>query len=315
MNSIQIIIKMNHNTYRKQFSAVVLGLFLLGMTNAFGQINHDPLPPNNSVTLDNKTLWEHGFTSAGVQSSDEDTDMVTVGSTMPYFIMPDQLLNVAYFAQSSYSATGLTQSTFTWEISTPANGDITALVPNTTQTSPWVEIKWKVTGTVDVTMVEGQGGSCESDPVTIPVKVIQKPEIMFDVISGERTFTECVPDLNARVPYPFPVAPVSSGAITESSDVKITYDIDFVPLNGSPSSRDDLIADVSGTSFTLGNAILSGYGTYTITIKEVSDKTSRKCTFDGGEDAFILGTLAQEKFVYTMLPKPTSGKAYHVPNN
>jgi hypothetical protein len=309
MNSIQIIIKMNHNTYRKQFSAVVLGLFLLGMTNAFGQL---PDPSTTRKITTDRDLSEHGFTSAGLPSDGEKTDSVTVGSTMPYFIMPDANYNSKYFAQNSYAATDLTTSKFNWDVN-PGSGVVAAKNENGTDTSPWVEIKWSATGLVEVSMTEeSQNVSCISDAVKIPVQVIQKPEIMFGEIANERKFTECVPDVNNHT-YDFQVVPLTNGVITQSSGVKITYDLEFAPLGGGASTQSNgNIAEVSNGSFTLE---LKEHGTYTIVIKSVSDKISRKCTFDAPGDAFNLGTADEEKFVYTMLPKPTPGKAYHVPNN
>ncbi|MDR1154108.1 MAG: hypothetical protein LBL04_05305 [Bacteroidales bacterium] len=296
----------------KQFSAVVLGLFLLGMTSAFGQIS--PTPTDHKVTTD-KILWQHGYTSAGDESDDEKIDSVTVGSTMPYFIMPDPLFNTVYFAGASYSATDLTESKFTWTVSTPANGSVTMQNPNDNSTSPWVKIKWNITGLVDVSMTEEQGAGCESDPVPIPVRVIKKPEIRFGEISSERAVTECVTDFSTHT-YDFPVEALSGGVISESSDVIVTYNVKFDPLNGDPSSsQPNLTANVSGgASFTLDNSVLNAHGTYTIVITKVTDRTSRKCTFEGGESEFLLGGDDVETFVYTMLPKPQPGKAYHVPN-
>jgi hypothetical protein len=261
-------------------------------------------------------LFEHGYTSAGDPApATEAIDSVTVGSTMPYFIMPDVNYNSTYFAQSSYSATDLTESTFNWTISKSATGTIAAKAKNDTDTSPWVEIKWNDTDLVNVTMIEeSQSGSCTSDPVVIPVQVIQKPEIKFGEISGERKFTECVPTLGAHS-YAFPVVPLTNAVISESWDVFVTYDVTFTPLNGIPGSPQSGTAPVSNGSFTLDELVLDDYGTYTIVITGISDKTSKKCTFEGGETAFNLSNnIADETFAYTMLPKPQPGKAYHVPN-
>ena len=183
-------------------------------------ISHDPVNRNVQVGTDNTAtspvhnkgnLYESGY-NAGHNAANatldprEVRDSVTIGSTMNYFVMPDQYFNPDYFKQNSYGATNLTHSQFNWSMYTghltTVTGTPIASPPvahqnvNANGTSPWVKVTWGAQGTptnnapsdignYHYTLVmaetpQGVLGACDGEPATIHVVAIPKPTIRFN---------------------------------------------------------------------------------------------------------------------------------------
>lgn len=294
------------NNYMKQFSTVVLGLFLLGMTNAFGQ-NITDNPANHQVTL-GKALYEHGYNKDNLTSKDtprEDIDTVMVTSAMDYFVMPDAYYNKAYFQQADYRQTGLTSSQFVWTVT---NGTETAQSANTaTGTSPWVTITWgNTTGAATAKMKEvpqGLTAACEGEETTIPVFVIAKPTVGFTQVSSAYAAAGCYTDTNiANAGYDFPVS-----VTTSSSQVLVNCSVKWTKLDGT----DGGVTTPTNIPVNSGvfNLTFGDYGTYEVTVTQITDRIARKCEMTGDINS------GQNVFTYSALPQPKAGKTYHVPNN
>ena len=308
------------------FYVLFMGVFLMGLTDVFGQ-NIASNPVGNKIEMvTDTTYYEHEYNLNGLQQAAEKTDTVTVTSKMPYFVMPDDIYNTGYFNQTNYQATNLTTSQFLWTIDN-ANGTAGTIAPrkaNTTSTSPWVMITWTnvtASGKVDtIRMVEKPdiSGACDGDQVKIPVVVIKRPEIIIGthIVTSARDFTECIPDaLGNTVSFAFPVTkPASASVISQSRNVQVTYTLKYTPLSGTSGSAyttSGLTASVDLVSGTFTHsAPFNEHGTYEITITGVSDHISRKSSVAG-----IIGTAAENVFTYMMLPQPKKGRAYHIPNN
>ena len=327
-------------------------LALLGTVSIIAQpstITDDPNDKN--ITVESATLYEHGYNKANISAKDarEAVDSVMVTSTMNYFVMPDKYFNTDYFKQNDYGATNLTHSKFNWNMytgnlsaippsATPlASPSITHSVVNSNGTSPWVKVTWNTVGEFTLSMKEtpqGVLGACDGLPALIPVVVINKPKIKFDTqyAEGDDLFlTECVdPEdkkdgwdgLNNRI-INFPVM-----VTTESGNVRVDYDLIFTPLGGgSPitfSNVTDKWVSTSTKELPLEIDIAAlkakglpdntpAFGSYHIEITRITDHIGRKSNVDGIVDIGE-GDIKENMFTYIILPRPTPGRTYHVPN-
>ena len=305
----------------KQLSALALGIFLTNAAPLFGQTNTDT-PVGNKIGLGGETLYEHGYNKeAGPDAPREVRDTVMVGSTMNYFVMPDKFYNKLFFEQTDYSATDKTNSKFLWEVNNPSFASaITPKTVNGTNTSPWVEIDWAATGNAEIKILEqpqvtGMSALCFAAETIIPVTIIAKPAITFDLPSSGTIYSdvECVnPSVfelggagEVTVNYPITVS-------SQSGNVRIKYilttkDIDGNAV-GTPVTKSDVW--VSKTTGTLP-LTFTGFGVYEVKITEITDHIARKCNMTGD----VTTDNNANVFTYSIVPIPTTGKTYHVPNN
>jgi hypothetical protein len=291
--------------YSNQFVALITGIFLAGMTHSYGQISDKP--NNNNLSLDGKTLYEHGYNSTGQDTSREDRDSVMVTSVMNYFVMPDKNYNAGYYAQTGYAATNLTSSNFVWTVP-GASGTFVPQIPNpTTGTSPWIKVTWIATGITTIKVKEepqGLAGSCDSEETEISVVVIPKPTIGFNQTGTPPAYaaSDCYSDADiATAAYDFPIT-----VTTSSSQVLIDYSIKKTDLAGAVTTT-----PVTGAPVTSGTLRLtfSDYGEYEVTITRITDRIARKCDVEGD---ILTGA---DVFTYNVMPQPKTGPVFHIPNN
>ena len=318
----------------KQLSVCALGVFFANATPIFGQGFGEPADKN--VVLGSKKLYEHGHNQdheGSLKDSREARDSVMVGSEMYYFVMPDKYFNKAYYDGGNYADTHLTKSKFEWVVDAPSYATaITPQNPNTaTNTSPYVKIEWGTTrGNADIKIVEKpQIAVCDGAETVIPVTVISKPVIKFVTQTGAGVdpdeLIKCVPladqggTISVNVEYPILV-------LTESSQVKIDYKIEFTNLEGTPSAVGPPVldfpitvksssVDVNGITNITGalSLTMTDYGSYKITITKITDRIARKCNTEGEIATGDIDDL--DEFTYIVVPQPSAGKTYHVPNN
>ena len=291
--------------FLKPLIVLVAGMFLTNVTPIFGQISDTPTGKN--ISLDSKTLYEHGFNKDNLTAPPSDReirDSVTVGAVMNYFVMPDKNYNAAYFAGGSYAATNLTTSQFNWTV-----GNGSAIAPqaaNTTGTSPWVKVTWAAPlGATTVKVKEapqGLSGTCDSQETTIDIEVIAKPTVAFTGKSGLFEDSDCYDEtaLGSGIAYDFDLT-VSS----QSSQLLVSYTVTkdglaYPSLNGT-----NVPVTMAGGKIALN---FTEYGAYEVTITEITDRIARKCD--------VVGDIGSENvFSYTIMPQPQTGPIYHIPNN
>lgn len=310
----------------KRLGIISVSLLLAGAVNA-------QTPPPISVKVgtgtNEKILYQHGYNKGGssIDTPREDRDSVMVGSTMPYFVMPDATYNAAYIASAasgSYAQTNLTTSKFTW--TPPANGSFVSFVnPNSKDgnTSPHVMIKWNTrsanpsTDTIRVvetpTEYNGQAitNSCPGPEVKVPVTVINKSTVQFGLQNGVREASNC---------WKFdPAAPNSSSNVYPSFDFPLTLTTEVAGNRGvkvkytvkKDAGSESADIEVNVTDITKLPVTFNDFGVYTVKITEITDPISRKCSITGD----ISTTATENVFTYIVLPQPKSGATYHIPNN
>jgi hypothetical protein len=155
--------------------------------------------------------------------------------------------------------------------------------------------------------------------------VISKPEVKFVAQGaiGEEVFEllECIPVDEQDEPFSvivnFPIT-----VQTESSQVEVDYELVFIDLEGTRTSRPDVsntrITVVSTTSAegitTITGSLsltITEYGMYEMTVTKVTDRIARKCETEG----IVVAANNANVFTYTVIPQPRAGRTFHVPNN
>ncbi|MDR1667979.1 MAG: hypothetical protein LBS03_09900 [Bacteroidales bacterium] len=305
----------------KSFLSVILGL-VSAISVSFAA------PPESIDLVTSKPHYQHGFnatnpSTGGKDTPREDRDSVMIASTMHYFVMPDANFNKAYAVAGDWTDTDATKSEFEWTL-TPASGTVTPVTPNTTGTSPHVEVAWTDVGDVELKLVEKPkeymgvalqpSTVCPSDEVIIPVTVIHQPSVKFGQVSGSYSNSDCVDNLtNAKIVLPLIPATTSGnfGAnISDAYGVVISYTI----------ARNDAAATAATATFAnLQTAShnweipVTDYGKYVVTITAITDRIAVKCGVATTSDSHI-GTVAERTFTYLVMPQPEPGPSYHIPN-
>ena len=280
-----------------KFSIIVLAFCLTG--NVFGQAP-------NSVDIDGKDYYQHGYNGAGDPSlpkSQEERDSVTVTSVIKYFVLPDPTISPDYDPDDATEFTDV-KSTFTWSLWSTST---TPLGSTDGSTTPIITVTWgSVTGvdSVKVTEVPDISAACAGKGTTIPVAIIKKPEIAFtingSIYADSACYTQAEVDAEISIPFPMTVS-------TQSSQVWVDY---TVTKDGAPTSLDDTDVLIVGGNLTL---TFEEYGRYVVTITKVTDRVSRKSTDDSGDP--ILGVIPAAKFAYNVMRPVQTGPIYRLPNN
>lgn len=254
----------------------------------------------NAQQLGTTGLYMHGTNSSGT-STNENTDSVTVGAIMDYYVAPDPLISPSYNFTVDKKLN--LNSTFTW-----------AAIPNTgvTITKPkdasyaenYVSIHWPNSiGAINLDVQEkANSGSCSGSTRTIPILVIAKPT----VTGGAAPAAQCTSD-PGTLSFQVPVALTSDLAVAGIANrVKINYTVTN-PNATVFQGATDIDLDKTATFFTLSLATATQYGNYTVTINSVSDRISRKSN--------VAGTLAAPTTItLTVNRVPVTGPIYHLPN-
>ncbi|MFW5657295.1 MAG: hypothetical protein ACOC0C_06725 [Bacteroidota bacterium] len=269
-----------------------------------------------SVTTPQGTLYQQGTNSGGAAAS-EDPDLVTTGTTVPYLVLPDADLNPDWAIGTDATNTTDLVSSFDWTVPSGISS------AGATATIHYVEIVVDGTaGTTDnITVAEENGASCVGTPSSIPVLVVAQPDATaLAVDDGDsEPASNCAAGTNgslaAAVPT-FTLTQAIDGNIT-TPEVEVIASLDFLPLNGTSTSvfSDETLTVSSGGVVDLSSQIteLNSWGTYTLTITQISDNISRK---DIASDGFFnVNEGTDLSTTYTLLKQPTTGTIYRLPNN
>ena len=222
----------------------------------------------------------------------EETDSVTIGSTLQYFVMPDPAVNAGY----DYSTNrGALVSTFDWWTS---NGLESGIVDNGGE--ELVDITWSTLG-ADILYVTEIGANCDaSDTTDVPIRVINVPTAAFG--GTDSAFCTTDPSLHD---FDFPIT-----ATTDVADGKLRFEIavSHATLGANFYTNTIDFDKDTNASFNVPAGTFTAYGVYTVVISNITDRISRKPATD------ILGTSTQDTYTVTINTTPNTGNIYHVPN-
>jgi hypothetical protein len=248
---------------------------------------------------------------------------VTVNKAMPYYVQPD-----AYF-NTNYIAPGWTvTSTFAWSflvdpvsfnISDPAiiNPDITI----------------GTVGSYTLEVVETSTDGCaDATPTQLVINVLAAPS--FDFNSLADILDHCGDQ--AAMDVTFQIIDNGADAVDGTGDYLIdwTYDVDNLESDKATLNDELAASDVTNTDvavFTTDGAgkilvnqafpVLNNEVTrYTFTLTGINDAVSRRSDYIAPLGRNLVGAYtnyapgADNTFVVMVLPAPTTGPIYHLPN-
>jgi len=299
------------------FRTIVAATLAVVSTSAFGQY-----------------LTTTGSAAVDENAANNATEYVTIGSKMPYAVVPDPIANDASIVPAIYNPT-----VFRWAVtgaSTPTptkqNGAAltAAAAPDaaTHVTDYQVAVSWATLGAHTITVYEQSQPTAASIALGLVGCEDATPEDISVVVLAEPTATWTETDLV--------LGGCSSGAgqtyaiqaeVTGFDQFQVTYSQSYQDLIGSaPVVTGATTASLGTSDFTPGGTetitaytLAAGvnYGTYTITMTSVTDRISRKSLADTDAGAPVVqdpgGFTASVLKVYNM-PTPSTGKVLKVDN-
>jgi hypothetical protein len=250
---------------------------------------------------------------------DETTDQyVTINKALPYHVTPDPYFNPNYDAGGGWLVT----SDFLWSFSTEPGG-ATPVFSDNTAINP--DITLDVIGDYVLDVVETSADGCAGTTRQLNIHVLAAPTFDF----GARLDIEQCGDM-AATDVLFDIADNTATDFL----VDWTYDVDNL-LADKVTLDDELAAsDVThtddafaapGAGLVLANqafpVLNSKVTRYTFTLTGINDAVSRVSDYIAPLGRNILATNftnyaagADNTFIIVVLPAPTTGPIYHLPN-
>lgn len=239
-------------------------------------------------------LYQNGSDHNGTVAY-ENTDSVTIGSTMQYYVQPSPAISPLYVYTSPKSNLN---SSFVWTAAPAASGSITSPMNGTVLTN-WISINWTALGAVNLSVVEtATTGGCAGSTTTIPVLVIHAPTITGGVAPAAQCATN-----PSTVSFTVPFTLTSD--VLAPSTVRVNYTV-YNPDNSVLIAAQDVELAKAATTINVPLTGAAQYGAYKVTFNTVSDRISRKSS--------VNGTVTTANVLLTVNPVPTTGPIYHLPN-
>jgi hypothetical protein len=270
---------------------LAIAFTVIGMSATFAQ-------PATIPGVNSETLSRHGYNSAGIAVPAENTDSVTTGSVMRYYVLPDATANPTYTSPLTGSLTDAFAWTFTGATGSAAGAN--ANVAGFVAFGNYQQVTWSGTGTINLNVQENSPApaSCLGPLTTIPISILPVPTATF----GADPAAVC-----ANNPVQTFALPVTLTTAVSDDIVRINYTV-YNPDASVLIAAQDLNIDEGAASYnvTLTGATL--YGEYYVVINSVTDRISRKAVTD------VLGTITDNRINLYVYRTPVTGPIYHVPN-
>jgi hypothetical protein len=278
-----------------------------------------------SVPIPAGTLYQQGTNSGGA-SPTETPDLVTTGTKVPYLVVPDPLLSPTWApGADATNTTGIT-STFLWTIP----GVVSATVPGTGHYIT-LDVNGAANAVGVINVKEQSGAACpDATGTNINVRVVAQPTASAIAASdGSAPLNSiCQGGTNGSLNVPFPVytvTKVTDAAIPGNATVRVKATLVFTPPVGAPTTlftNQILNVDAAGVVSSADITTASGgtltdfdnWGTYDLTITQISDKISRK-DMNVAAGYFNINGATGYTATYSVFKTPTTGIIYHLPNN
>lgn len=280
---------MKKSTILKSFFTTAL--IAVGFTAAFAQ-------PATISDVNGQALSRHGYNSSGTQVATENTDSVTTGSVMRYYVLPDETANPSYTSPLTGTLSDDFEWTFTGATGTAAGAN--ADVAGHASYGNYQQVTWSGNGTINLNVQENSPApaSCEGALTTIPVAIIPLPTADF----GDDPDAVCTDD-----PEQTFTLPVTLTTSVLDGNVQINYTV-YNPDGTELIAAQDLDIDESEESFDVELTGATEFGNYYVIINSVTDRISRKPVTD------IYGTVTEDRIDLFVYRTPVTGPIYHVPN-
>lgn len=276
-------------------SIFTLAFLVLGIAAAFAQ-------PSTIAGVNSETLSRHGYNSAGAAVASENTDSVTTGSVMRYYVLPDATANGSYTSP----LTGTLTSTFAWTTTNPVGAGTpagTIAQVGAIAFGNYRQVTWSGTGTIDLNAQENSA-TCTGPLTSIPVAIIPAPTATF----GLNPTAVCTNNPVQTFTLPITVTTaVNDLPITPNGFVRINYTV-FNPDNTELIAAQDLNMSEATANISVTLTGATQYGTYYVIINSVTDRISRKPATD------VTGAIADNRIDMVVNRTPVTGPIYHIPN-
>jgi hypothetical protein len=293
-----------------------LAIIFLGYANSWGQ-HTVPVPATSGTTL-----YEKGYNVASPSAvvGTETPDLVTIGTKVPYLVIPDATLNPTWSAGTDATNTTGINSTWTWTI--PAAVSSTA---PTTGHYITIDVTGTAGSTGNIDVAEQSGSSCPGSTQSIGLRVVAQPAATALAVSdGAAPLTSiCQSGTNGSLGVAIPsftLTKSTDAAIPSDPTIRVKATLVFTPFGGTATTVfsnavlnvDNATGNISTADIQAAASITTfdSWGTYALTVNQISDKISRK-DLNAAGGYFAINYTA----TYSVLKTPTTGPIYHLPNN
>jgi len=316
---------MKKSTILKMTAAIAI--MVLGYTNAWSQTKTVPIPGNTLY------IQGHNATSTfpGPVDANESPDLVTTGTQVPYLVIPDPLLNPTWVpGADARNITGIV-STWTWTIDPLISASAPTFGHHIT-----IDVNGAAAALGNITVAERSGGACPGTIQTIGLRVVAQPTASALAVADGTApdISICQSGTNGSLNVPFPVftaTKTTDAAIPGNATIRVKATLvitDFV--TGTPTtyftnailnvnaagviSNADITAAAAADATPHVLTDFDNWGSYALTINQISDKISRK-DLNGAGGYFAINGVTGYTATYSVLKAPTTGSIYHLPNN
>ena len=280
-------------------SVLGVGLFVFMGNSAFGQAKDANLSVDQTID-----------------------QYVTVNKAMPYFVQPDAYFNPNYIAPG-----WAVSSTFLWSFSVnPAVFNISSA----TAINPDITIG--TVGDYTLNVVETSADGCpDATPTQLAIHVLAAPSFDF----GARPDVSQCGGILVATDVLFDIVNNGADAVDGTGDYLVdwTYDVDNLlsdkvtlddELAASDATNTDVAFTTSGVGKVLANqtfpVVNNKVTRYTFTLTGINEAVSRRSDYIAPLGRSLVGAFtnyvpgADNTFVVMVLPAPTTGPIYHIPN-
>jgi hypothetical protein len=296
-----------------------LAIIFLGYANSWGQ-HTVPVPAASGTTL-----YEKGYNVASPSAvvGTETPDLVTTGTKVPYLVIPDATLNPTWSAGTDATNTTGINSTWTWTIP----GTVSSTAP-TTGHFITIDITGATGATGNITVAEQSGAACPGSSQTIGLQVVAQPAATALAVSDATAPVTSIcqsgtnGSLGVAIPT-FTVTKSTDAAIPGNPTLRVKATLTFTPFGGSAAPlftnailNVDNTGNISVADIQAAASITTfdSWGTYDLTVNQISDKISRK-DLNAAGGYFNINGVTGYTASYSVLKTPTTGPIYHLPNN
>ena len=220
-------------------------------------LGYTTLNAQNPITVDARNLYQHATNSTDVVGpvAIEATDSVTNGGTTFYYVMPDASVNAGFNPVTDLFLN--VTSTFAWSVTGGPAGTISAVATHATAPH-YRQIAWTGLGFGNVQVIESSGTGCPGSTRTIPVRVINAPNVTGASFSAISCPTGVPP---YTVAGPTVTLTLSSDVAAGHRDLEVYYSLDgpgtFVDVPSTLATVDEgNTIDLTGVNLTNPDHIL-----------------------------------------------------------
>lgn len=260
----------------KYISALLFVCIFADELSLFGQ--------PTGISVNGADLYQTGYNSSNTLDSKENTDSVTVGSTIPYYMMPDSIINAGFRTHLLDDAANnnLITSTFDWQVTGGTAANVGGIYKGN-----FVQINWTATGSQTIESYEYSSTACTGNTVITNVAVIPAPTVTGVTISNINCITTPV-----NVALDTAIISISSSMSGINKGFEASYTLTG-PGAYSQAGTDVAVSD-AGVLDLSGLPNLTNAGAYTLTITAISDRISTKC-------GVTPAVIAVSKIFYVMI--------------